>query len=114
MSESGTIKTSQGVGKSQLETSNCDDILRTEVLDWLKTLKIPGSFCEYQFSLFSDSTIFCSCFALFILDLFGKMEEFTDQERQNWISYIQSFQNERYGYFEPKQYYHKDKERSRY
>jgi len=39
-------------------------------------------------------------------------EKFTHQERQCWISYFQSFQNERHGYFEPDAYYHQDKERN--
>jgi len=85
--------------------------LRSKVLDWLQTLRIRGHQFRYQLSSASDDTIFCSCFALFILDLFGETKNFTNEERQGWISYIQSFQDMEHGYFEPETYYHSDKER---
>jgi hypothetical protein len=88
--------------------------LKDSVLTWLDTLRIPGSCCRYRFSANGDDTIFCSCFALFILDLFNETKKFTEQDRQNWISYIQSFQNEEHGCFEPETYYSKDKERNCY
>ncbi len=94
--------------------SDCYDPIKTKVLNWLETLKVPGNGCRYRFSAFTDDTIFCTCFALFILDLFKEVEQFTFAYRQKWISYIESFQNEQHGYFEPKEYYHKDKERNRY
>jgi prenyltransferase beta subunit len=88
--------------------------LKNDVLFWLASLKVSEGHCRYKFNTDSDDTIFCSCFALFILDLFKETEKFTQQERQDWISYIQSFQNKEFGYFEPKKYYHQDKERNRY
>lgn len=90
------------------------DILQAKVLNWLQTLKIPGSPCRYKLSPSSDDSIFSTCFALFILDLFKETDRFTDEERKYWISYIQSFQNKELGYFEPEQYYLKDKERNRF
>ena len=88
--------------------------IKSEVMNWLRTLKIPSESCRYRFSSSSDDTVFCTCFALFILDLFKETEKFTEMEKQSWVSYIQSFQNEEFGYFEPEQYYHKDRERNRY
>ncbi|MGD2095010.1 MAG: hypothetical protein PVH77_08405 [Phycisphaerales bacterium] len=88
--------------------------LKSDVLFWLASLKVSEGHCRYRFNANSDDTIFCSCFALFILDLFKETEKFTQQERQDWISYIQSFQNKEFGYFEPVQYYHEDKERNCY
>lgn len=84
------------------------------VLDWLDSLKIPGEPCRYRFSTNTDATIFCTCFALFVLDLFGQIKKFSTEEKQSWISYIQSFQNKEFGYFEPETYYHNDRERNRY
>jgi len=94
--------------------SNYCDALKSNVLNWLETSKISGSCCRYRFSAFTDDTIFCTCFALFILGLFKETKQFSDNERKQWKSYIQGFQNERYGYFEPKKYYNRDKERNRY
>lgn len=87
---------------------------KSKVLDWLRTLRLPGQCCRYQFSATSDDTIFCTCFALFILDLFKETKQFSDNERKQWISSIQGFQNKEHGYFEPQVYYHTDKERNRY
>ena len=86
---------------------------KSNLLNWLKTLKVNGD-CRYRFTKSSDDTIFCTCFALFILDLFKEAGRFTEEQRADWISYIQRFQNAEYGYFEPEQYYHEDKERNRY
>ncbi|UCC97012.1 MAG: hypothetical protein JSW66_14345 [Phycisphaerales bacterium] len=88
--------------------------LRNTVLSWLDSLKGQESCAKYKFHANADETIFCTCFALFILDLFKAAAEFSDDQRKRWISYIQDFQNEEYGYFEPEQYYHQDKERNRH
>lgn len=87
---------------------------KEKVLDWLRTLRLPDQHCRYQFSKDSDDTIFSTCFALFILDLFKETKQFTEDERKQWVSYIQGFQNKEYGYFEPQVYYHTDKERNSY
>lgn len=88
--------------------------LKNDVLFWLASLKFSERHYRYKFSANADDTIFCTCFALFILDLFKETEKFTHEERQDWISYIQSFQNNEHGYFEPERYYHEDKERNCY
>jgi len=88
--------------------------LKRDVLAWLDSIRVPGSCCRYKFHANADDTIFCSCFALFILDLFRETEKFTTEERNRWISYIQNFQNEQQGYFEPKTLHHHDEERNRY
>lgn len=84
------------------------------ILTWLDGLRLPGKSYRYRFATNADATIFCTCFALFILDLFKETDKFTNQQRQEWIGYIRSFQNQQNGYFEPKNYYLKDKERARY
>jgi len=88
--------------------------LKRDVLGWLDSIRVPGNCYRYGFHAHADDTIFCSCFALFILDLFKETEKFTTEERQCWISYIQSFQNKEQGYFEPEIFHHHDKERNRY
>lgn len=84
------------------------------ILTWLDGLRLPGKSYRYRFATNADATIFCTCFALFILDLFKETKQFSDNEREQWISYIQGFQNKEHGYFEPQVYYHTDKERNRY
>jgi prenyltransferase beta subunit len=84
------------------------------ILTWLESLRVPGKNHCYRFTGNSEDVIFCSCFALFILDLFKETDKFTAQQKQSWIDYIQSFQNRQTGYFEPANYYLKDKERNSY
>jgi len=88
--------------------------LKHQVLNFLDSLKIQGTVCQYKFSKDSDATIFSTCFALFILDLFKETEKFSVQEKQKWISYIRGFQNKDQGYFKPEKYYCEDKERNRF
>jgi len=52
----------------------------------------------------ADSSIFTSCFALFILDLFDQLKNFSRKKRNQWIDYIQSFQDKESGYFMPGNY----------
>ena len=99
----------------ELSTTSKDNFsLKPKVLKWLRTLRITSESCRYRFSLYSDSTVFCTCFALFILDLFKETEKFTEAEKEDWISFIQRHQNKESGYFEPEQYHHKDQERNCY
>lgn len=86
--------------------------LKNRVIKYVDSLKLPGSICRYKFSKNSDATIFASCFALFIFDLFSQTDGFSAEEKNEWVSYIQSYQNKKTGYFEPEQNYHTDKERS--
>lgn len=86
--------------------------IRHKVLSFV--MQMQTDTCQFRMSAKSDSTIFTSCFALFILDVFGQTKKFTDEERQVWVSYIQSFQHGREGYFEPEEYFHSDIERNRY
>lgn len=80
------------------------------VIDWLETMKASPT--EYRMSEGAEATIFTSCFALFILDLFRETDNFTDEEKERWISHIQSCQDEKSGYFKPQTSLHKDQERS--
>jgi prenyltransferase beta subunit len=89
------------------------DVLKPEVMNWLNSLRIPGTNCQFKFDRNSESSIFTTCFALFIYDLFCVTDEFKFEEKINWIEYIQGFQDEDTGYFEPLEYHHKDKERNK-
>lgn len=96
------------------DMSDCEDAIKSRVLNWLDSLKVPKNCYGYRFSANADNTAFCTCFALFILDLFKETGKLTNQQRQGWIGYIQSFQNQQNGYFEPRNYFLKDKERNSY
>lgn len=85
--------------------------IKERALSWLESMRVDQ--VNYRMNEDASANIFTSCFALFILDLLGEVDKFDDTRRNEWITYIQSFQNEEYGYFEPEQYLHKDTERNR-
>ena len=86
--------------------------LKATVLNWLKTMKVPGNEFEYKFSPGTGSSLFTTCFALYILDLFRETDKLTSKKKVNWANYINSFQREEDGLFYPDPIYHPDKERA--
>lgn len=87
---------------------------KKQILRWVSNLKVQGTICQYRFSLFTDDSIFTTCFALFIWDLFGEIDHWDTSEKEVWVEYIQGFQNPGQGYFEPQEYFRGDPERARY
>jgi hypothetical protein len=85
--------------------------IRDSILTWLESMRVSPA--RYRMNAGADDTIFTSCFALYILDLFGETERFTAEEREQWVSRIQSGQDPRDGYFKLNEDLHTDRERSR-
>jgi hypothetical protein len=89
----------------QSETENRETILvdqdglRTRVLNWVYSMQTAPA--QFRMNEGADSAIFTSCFALFIFDLFGQVDTWPQKERDIWIDYINSFQDENSGYFIP-------------
>jgi prenyltransferase beta subunit len=52
----------------------------------------------------ADSSIFTSCFALFLYDLFDQVREWAQGKRDEWAAFIRSFQDSESGYFLPAAY----------
>ncbi len=67
------------------------------VLNWV--LKMQAGPARFRINEGADSTIFTSCFALFIFDLFGEVSAWPQNRRDLWIGYINSFQDRESGYF---------------
>lgn len=88
------------------------DLLKDRVLNWLRTLKVEGRDFDYKFSSTSGHSLFTTCFALYILDLFKETDKFTEEKKLNWAAYINSYQNPDDGLFYPDPIYHPDKERA--
>lgn len=86
--------------------------IRKTVLKWLDTLRVGGSRVRYRFSRTSGDSLFTTCFALFILDLFKETDNLSETEKKEWADYIKSFQREKDGLFYPDPVYHPDKERA--
>jgi len=86
--------------------------IRAPVLTWLQTLRVDGSGVRYKFSKTSGDSLFTTCFALFILDLFKETDNLSDDEKREWADYLNGFQREEDGLFYPDPVYHPDKERA--
>jgi len=89
-----------------------DSMFAKRNLLWLESVKIKT--VSYRMSASTGSSLFTTCFALFLLDLFKVTDNFNSEERFYWISYIKQFQDKERGYFEPSVYYLADRDRSRY
>jgi prenyltransferase beta subunit len=73
--------------------------IREIVLNWVRSMQVDP--INFKMSAISERSIFASCFALFIYDLFDEVENFSKQRKISWIEYINSFQDEETGYFIP-------------
>jgi len=56
---------------------------------------------QFRMNEGAESTIFASCFALFIIDLFVKVKEWSQKEKNLWVDFINTFQDKNSGYFLP-------------
>lgn len=75
-------------------------IFRRRVLAWLRTLHDPGQpIWQYRFFAGADSTVYTSCFALYLRHLLNDLASLTDSQKGEWIEYLQSFQHEQSGLF---------------
>jgi len=75
------------------------EILRNRVVNWVYSLELAK--CKFKMSIDSDSTIYTTCFALFIFDLFNHVNEWSQKEKNYWIKTILSYQDQKTGYFIP-------------
>ena len=73
---------------------------RTRVLSWLETMHEDGQpVWRYKMNEGADATVFTSCFAVFLHHLFRNLQNLSEEQRHEWIGYVQSFQQEDSGYF---------------
>jgi hypothetical protein len=86
--------------------------LRAKVIGWLKGLKISEGGYDYYFSPGTGDSLFTTCFALYILDLFRETDNLSKKEKKGWTNYINSFQRREDGLFYPDPIFHPDKERA--
>ena len=77
-----------------------DSDLLERTARWLDGLAVDGKPCgRFKMSRSSDDTIFTSCFAVFVSQLTGHMERLPAAQKQEWLEYVLSFQDESTGLF---------------
>ena len=77
-----------------------DDTLESRVLSYLEKMRVPdASWGTFRISVGNPPDLFASCYAVFILELFDKLGQITDEQRDQWQNVISSVQRE-YGLFD--------------
>ena len=77
--------------------------LRNQVLNWLESLRIKDAkYGTYKMSKSTDATLFSSCFAVFVRELYDDLRNITQPQRQEWIDLINNSQDEKTGSFTEK------------
>ena len=69
------------------------------VLHWLESMRVGLG--RYRMSASSDSSLFTSCFALYIYDLLGETRSWSSEKKGHWIDLINASQDADSGYFLP-------------
>ncbi|MBL7070857.1 MAG: hypothetical protein ISS26_01630 [Candidatus Omnitrophica bacterium] len=92
----------QNVLKKMPGVSAAGDIFRKKVLHWLLSMQTGAT--QFRMNNMADSTIFTSCFALFIFDILGETKKWLREEKDLWVRYITSYQDKETGYFIPDNY----------
>jgi len=79
--------------------------LRNDSLKWVESMRLKNSpYGRYKFCSNGHVTIMSSCFALFIRELLNDLENTSDEDRQEWIDYLKSSQDQSTGLFYDPEY----------
>lgn len=78
------------------------ELFRNRVLNWVESMRLDQT--QFKMNESADNTIFTSCFALFIFDLFDQIKTWSQKKRNQWVDYINSFQDRDSGYFIPENF----------
>lgn len=74
--------------------------LKKEVLNWLDTMRVKDApYGTYKMSASTEATLFSSCFAVFVRELYNDLENISHTERDEWIALIQNCQDRETGLF---------------
>ncbi|MCK4709748.1 MAG: hypothetical protein KAU21_14100 [Gammaproteobacteria bacterium] len=86
--------------KSTANATVQDGALFERTMSWLQSLRVTDKpFGHFKMSASTDDTIFTSCFAAFLYDLLNEVDNLTEKEREEWLDFILSHQDEKTGLF---------------
>ncbi len=72
--------------------------IKKETLKYLKSLQVDNEFFKYKFSASQQiENIYSSAYACLVLDMYGEIQNLSDEEKTKWIKYFDSFQRENDG-----------------
>jgi hypothetical protein len=74
--------------------------LRDEVLNWLEGLRVKEApYGTYKMSMSTEATLFSSCFAVFLRELYNDLKNITPEQKREWIELINSWQDGKTGFY---------------
>lgn len=76
------------------------DELKCDVLSWLESMKVKDApYGTYKMSASTEATLFSSCFAVFVKELYSDLGNLTTNQKPAWIDLINSWQDKETGFF---------------
>ena len=76
------------------------DELKQRVLIWLESTRGKDAlYGTYKMSSSTEATLFSSCFAVFLRELYNDLQNITSRQRQEWIDLISGWQDAETGFF---------------
>lgn len=74
--------------------------LKKEVLNWLETMRVKDApYGTYKMGNSTEATLFSSCFAVLVRELYNDLNIISQTERDEWIELIQNCQDRETGLF---------------
>jgi prenyltransferase beta subunit len=71
------------------------DVLKRQTLEYLKIVQVSEKHYLYRYSTrCSSPTLYASAYACMTLSLYGELNNFNEQQKLDWCSYFDSFQEE--------------------
>ncbi|MFM6528484.1 MAG: hypothetical protein ACKPIB_09330, partial [Dolichospermum sp.] len=84
---------------SKLKTSSLNQNWKDSILDFIETLRTDAIY-KYKYSLSSEQpTLYASAYVCMTFSLLGRLNDLSQQDKQSWIDYFDSFQCEKDGLF---------------
>lgn len=85
---------------NKINTPASPQELKNDVLNFLESLRAKDApYGTYKMSKSTEATLFSSCFALFVRELYDDLESITQSQRQKWIDLISNAQDKKTGLF---------------
>lgn len=84
---------------SKLKTSSLNQKWKDSIFEFIETLRIDDV-CRYKYSLSSTQpTLYASAYVCMTFSLLSKLKNLSQEDKQSWIDYFNSFQCEKDGLF---------------
>jgi hypothetical protein len=85
--------------QDEMQVSKPDE-LKQHILSWLESMSVKDApYGTYKMSASTEATLFSSCFAAFVRQLYNNLRNISPEQQCEWIDLINSEQDEETGFF---------------